>query len=123
MNFEVTNVQKDSNGRMLILNCRLTNEEYSIVNVYCPNDQPSRKVFLDECYDNIISKCDSLLNLVVGGDFNSVVDDLDKVANVDKSSKHTLLTFIKNLDCYDIWRMKHLNEREYTFIDPRGRGH
>ena len=60
---------------------------------------------------------------MVGGDFNSVVDNLDKIANVDKSSKKTLLSFTKKLDLCDIWRAKHPNEREYTFIDPSGRGH
>ena len=51
--FTVNDVHLDVNGKMLILNCSFLNEQYCIINLYCPNNQDIRATFFDECINVI----------------------------------------------------------------------
>ena len=80
-----------------------------------------RSIFLDECFTCIQTNCDDD-NLIIGGDFNSVVDQKDRISPISTKCKNTLKRFFDNLHVADIWRLLHPNDREYTFIDPSKRG-
>ena len=120
--FSVNDVHLDANGRMLILNASIYNEQYCLINLYCPNNQEARATFFDECVNIINDKCSTHLNIIIGGDFNSVVDEIDKKSKPKKACKNALIRFMSRLEMTDIWRKKNPDSREYTYIDPSNRG-
>ena len=55
----------------------MINTKVVLVNVYASNDPNQQVVFLKGLSNNILPKCGNE-NLVLGGDFNCVIDTLDK---------------------------------------------
>ena len=63
-----TNISCDKNGRVLVVNLTIQEEEFCFVNIYAPNDQNLQVDF----YSHLTSLLRPYvnLNLVLGGDFN-----------------------------------------------------
>ena len=109
-------------GRLILINLELNGVEYSICNVYCPNDLSDRLKFLGALKLFINTHAVSKKHILVGGDFNCVDSMDDKSSGtLDKSS-----TELGNLKCQlnlnDIWRYYNPDIKEYSYMDPSGRG-
>ena len=50
---EVTNVTRDKNGRFLIVNTTIGEDEFCFVNIYAPNDQTQQIAFFRKMTDSI----------------------------------------------------------------------
>ncbi|CAG2203548.1 unnamed protein product [Mytilus edulis] len=110
----------DENGRYLILTVEIDNTDFVFVNYYAPtknfeNDQieyiEKLKILLNEKLDQ---------NLVLGGDFNTILNpSLDKMGGSKYNTpvKYTskLEDFIEEFDLCDIWRTKNVDSRLYTW--------
>ena len=79
MHFEIITTFKDQTGRILLIECKIENNEYVIVNVYTPTkNMPQEQMnFLSNLRDVLYNYSDKAL--IIGGDFNACLDPtLDK---------------------------------------------
>lgn len=113
--FKLKTLKADKEGRYIILSGEIFSFHITLVNVYAPNyDDPDfyKKVFA--LIDNM-----SQTNLIIGGDFNCVLDGyLDRSSSKrapQSNSRNFLNVFINNSNLVDIWRLSHPTERDYTF--------
>ncbi len=73
------NVNCDEKGRFLIISCQIWGHDFVFINVYNSNDE---KIKLTD-FTQISTYIPHSAYLVVGGDFNTVMDaDLDKTSNL-----------------------------------------
>lgn len=107
----------DPEGRYIILNASLYNNNITIANVYGPNsDDPS---FFHTFFSLFIDIPDSIM--VIGGDFNTVLDhtvDRSNISNTFKpwNSSEILKQYVSEFGLGDIWRLQNLNSREYSYF-------
>lgn len=113
--FKQNALKTDREGRYIILSGEIYGFPITLINVYGPNnDEPDffRKVF------SLIPKL-SQTNLVIGGDFNCVLDAyLDRSSlkiPSQSNSRNFLNAFVNNYSLIDIWRLMHPTDRDYTF--------
>ena len=62
---------KDRDGRFLMINCKIEENEYTLINLYCPTkDKPvAQNQFLDNIRIKIEENSES--NMLIGGDLNT----------------------------------------------------
>lgn len=117
LNFIINSTISDPNGRYIIINTNIDNKDYCIASIYGPNvDDPS-------FYHAFFLPLSAHVNttLIVGGDFNLVLDsDIDR-SNTSASQRHslaadTLKQYMSDFGLSDPWRSNHPTHREYTFF-------
>ena len=119
---KVIGTHHDDDGRIILINIELNNVEYSICNIYCPNNVSDRVTFLRYVNDFVKSHAVSRNRTLIGGDFNCTGSPNDKSnKTVDRSSAE-LANLKSNLHLEDVWRHFNPNVIEYSYIDPSGRG-
>ena len=82
---EVTNVMRDKNGRFLIVNTTIGDDEFCFVNIYAPNDQTQQIAFFKKMTVSI-RECQAD-KILIGGDFNCPMSALDKFGGKDVQAK------------------------------------
>lgn len=105
----------DKEGRYVIVVGEVFSVPLTLVNVYGPNcDNPE---FFKKVFDLIPNISDT--NLIIGGDFNCVLDPyLDKSYStkiVSSNSSKFLNSYITNSNMFDVWRILYPTAREYSF--------
>lgn len=104
----------DKEGRYVIVVGEVFSVPRTLVNVYGPNcDKPE---FFKKLFDLIPDISDT--NLIIGGDFNCVLDPyLDKSSSkiVSSNSSKFLNTYISNSNMFDVWRVLYPTNRDYSF--------
>ncbi|KAG9281959.1 hypothetical protein AMEX_G541 [Astyanax mexicanus] len=120
LNITVELAGGDSDGRWCFASIILNDIKCSIVSVYAPN------IFDPEFFACLKLKLLLLGNrqLIVGGDFNSVIDPkIDRTSSsgysVSNSSSDNLNSFLSDLNLYDPWRLNHPKDNNFTFFSPR----
>jgi len=115
----IVNIDRDTEGRILLIQLQLENKVYSLINVYGPTQgNVDEQIQFLETLDKVIGKCENT-KLIIGGDFNIINDPkLDRWNAIsDKPTKPTLklaeLKEVYNLS--DIWRIKNPSTRRYTW--------
>ena len=123
LQFKVINHIIDDEGRKLLLNVEINGEVKSLVCAYLPNKERERVNFFVQFTEWIVNNCIDNNNVILGADFNCVLEKIDrKLENKDKSSK-CFKRFLEKLEFQDIWRAKNKNTVEFTFTDPSNRGY
>ena len=116
--FEIINVEKDQNGRAIILDCKVSGSPFIIVNVYFPTkDNPVQQLEFFNYLKSIINEYIGS-NLLVGGDFNICLN-LKKDKKGGKQEKESqyakeLKCYMEQVDLIDIWRKRHPNLLHYS---------
>ncbi|KAL6461177.1 hypothetical protein MHYP_G00311430 [Metynnis hypsauchen] len=121
LDFEIFSHEKDINGAYLVLKCKLEGQPYTLVSVY--NHHKDMKT-LDQLSKYLQRMASGML--VIGGDFNTVLNPfIDKEtklspSKVTNNSAHNKLRscmerFMKSLQLLDIWRRMNPVTRNYTF--------
>ena len=118
---KILSTHSDNNGRLLLVNFEYENVLYSICNVYCPNDVSDRVAFLTDLNTFLQKNAMSKLRLI-GGDFNCVTSESDKISGILDKSSHTLKLLQTSEQLTDAWRKLNENLNEYSYIDPSSRG-
>jgi len=59
--------------------------------------------------------------LIIGGDFNCILAEVDRVANNVDGSLNALKSVLEDLNVIDIWRFLNPDNTEFTYIDPSPR--
>ena len=82
---KVINHYISNDGRRQLLNLEHNDQTFTIVNLYAPTDVSYRRNFLLETRKWIIDKALNQNCLIVCGDFNCTISDIDrKVKNIDR---------------------------------------
>ena len=113
---QVLNVTADKNGRFIIVNTTVNEDELCLINIYVPNDQNQQITFYQKITDSIRScQTDKIL---IGGDFNCPLSASDKFGGKDIQSKKSVIQSInelrKNFDLLDSWREQHPHDIQFT---------
>ena len=116
---EVIRSTKDRNGRLIILEIKLDNQNLVLANVYAPNDIPQQIKFHQNLNQTLRGSSDS--NLIIGGDFNCALTPKDRKSVKQGSNKHTVINEIGNLcsnfPLTDIWRELNPQAQSFTWRD------
>ena len=113
----IDNITRDGDGRFLIITIKLNDEQYTLVNLYCPNkDDP---LFFQNVFDTLNAINTNNGHLILGGNFNFVQDlDLDKIGRRVlnfRQSRYKLQQFLIEENLVDIWRIRHPGEKKFTW--------
>ena len=99
----------DRNGRVLIVNLTIQDEEFCLANIYAPNDQNLQVDFYTQLTGKLRPYVNS--NLVLGGDFNCPLEYIYKKGGKDISNRKNVIQSIvemsSNLNLVNIWRLQH----------------
>lgn len=120
-NFTIENSKINNDGRKIVMNITHEENDYCLINIYAPtqdleNDQFQFFQDLNVDIENNLDK-----KLIVGGDFNLPLENIDKSNNlVNKSKAKTQLQQTMALyDIMDIWRVQNPGVKRYTWRRSR----
>ena len=117
---EVLNRKNDSCGRILLLEIKIDESPYILINLYNPNTETDQVSVLNEL-DRMISSLNNTPNaqIILGGDFNfTFCSNLEASGGNPKMKKKSLAKFIEmknKFDLCDIWRIRNPNSKRFTF--------
>ena len=92
-NPQILNVYNDNEGRGIVINCDISGQIISIVNLYAPSEQYQRKQFYSH-YKNWIK--DKVMNqncMIFCGDMNCSLENIDRKTQNYDSSRQTFESF------------------------------
>lgn len=105
-------VEKSLDGRLIVV--RLKNGT-TLCNIYAPtgsqNHQSRENFFNCTCAHYLRNLSGPL---ILGGDFNSIVNNRDATGATPKSDMTSRL--MTSLDLFDVWRELHRNQTNFTFV-------
>ena len=115
VNFKITDIFRDTDGRLLRLDCVQNSQNLRLVNVYMPNDPHARKEFIKALDSHLTGSMVKIL----GGDFNFVESSsLDKQGgNIDKGTEGVdeIRSIKHDFQLLDIYRYLHPHTRSFTW--------
>lgn len=118
---QVTELQRDTQGRFLFLKGSLHHRPITIANIYAPNSQ--QVTFFWNTLQQLISFQSGTLN--VGGDFNIALTPSLDTSNGASSLTYRALRAIKiqlsNLLLHDAWRTLHPTVKGFTFFSAHNK--
>jgi exonuclease III len=117
-NVKIDNVSfdHDYDGRLVIINFILNNVGYRFINVYCPNNEANRKLFLNSLKRHLATN----RHIILGGDFNFVENmNLDKFGgnlNRGNAGSKEMSIIKKDFGLVDIFRKLNPNSKIFSWI-------
>lgn len=105
----------DNDGRVIILDAIIMGQQFTLINIYGPNnDNPTFFDNIEKTFNNF--DCESV---IMGGDFNFVLDvSVDKKGGKNRTN-YQAQGMVKNImeshDLIDVWRELHPNIRQFTW--------
>ena len=112
---------KDQDGRYIILNAQIEDEDITICNLYGPNED--NPLFFEEVFKQIENQENA--NLIIGGDFNVTLYAKDKLGGQEsdiKNSAKFLKVQMEENELTDIWRNLNPEKEEYTWMRRANKG-
>lgn len=110
---QVEHVEKDKEGRYIIIKVKIEDKIYTIINVYA-NNSPHERAELLQRLKGKVMKHD--MN-IIGGDFNiwqSVLDVNKNMTWCNDISRKTFFEFKRDCDVVDIWRQRYANVQVFS---------
>jgi exonuclease III len=109
----------DRSGRYIVLKVKIADEIYVLVNVYAPCTENQQVQFFRGVRSQLFRLgVISLDNIIVGGDFNCVMSEADKMGGADVLKRKTgfaIHQIMDDFDLHDVWRVKNPNARAFTW--------
>ena len=119
LDFQILNVYKTADARIILINAMIEGMETSLVNIYAPNDKHDRNEMFKKLKFWIPRYADYPENIIMGGDFNSTINLNDRTR--PDPTDYTRIEFnklIKSLKLIDTWYLKHKTPH-YTYTAPQ----
>ena len=123
LDYNVISSHCDTDGRISLVNLQIGNNEYTLVNVYAPNIVSERITFFHEMREFIHLHAVTRSRLIIGGDFNCVLNANDRVSSVTDRSTSVLLEVLEHFSLIDVWKCLNPTQVAFTYIDPTVRMH
>ena len=109
-----THTHTSDDSRIILVNCELNDNTYTILNIYAPNSYQDRKSFFKKTQKWIIPFSLNDAEIIVGGDFNFAENPkLDRHKCHEKqtdTSSHSFNDLKTNFGLIDVWRYMHPNK-------------
>ena len=102
VDYTVLSSHTDKDGRMILVNLKLNNDEFTLVNIYAPNNVSERIAFFNKMKEFIQVHAVNRSKLIITGDFNYVLSTDDRFSGVVDKSTKVLTDIIENLILVDI---------------------
>ena len=108
----------DKNGRYILVEALVDGSKLNFLNIYAPNDQTQQVKFLRDLSTAALNQ---VVNerVLLGGDFNCALSDLDKRGGRSFESKKAVIKEINEMkntfDLVDMWRQKHPSAPGFTW--------
>lgn len=117
LEYEFVNKHVSDDGRRILINVKVNNELYTIVNLYAPNNVKDRIDFLKKTKAWVKKYAKDEDMLIICGDINCCMESRDrKKENGDKSNVQ-LRNLVKSLRLKDAWRELNPKALAYTYKD------
>ena len=117
-NCNFSQVSSDYNGRLISVLGSFNNTSVRFCSVYAPNSPIDRKVF----FRSIFKYTRGASPVILGGDFNCIVDNLDRSGDSSYCSTFTgrdeLNDVVSSLNLVDSFRSVHPNDPGHTWFNP-----
>ena len=118
--FSLIDEFKDNHGRLLVLEVEIDSEILVLINFYNANAELEQISTLTELNDVIMNiKNVKNKNIILGGDFNLHFDSKLEAKGgkpvLKKKSIAKMIGLLENFDLCDIWRIRNLKKKRYTF--------
>lgn len=110
----------ESCDRFMLLSVKYGSFDLAIANIYAPNDTQSKIKFFNDIEKILLEK--QIKNLILMGDFNSVLDNKMDIVSGNYHNEREIKKFnnlIESLRVHDVWRSLHIEEKDFTFNRPR----
>ncbi len=109
-----SNIEKSLDSRMIVARI---NENITLCNIYAPSGT-QHKQYRERFFNiNLAYYLRNITDyLIIGGDFNSVINERDSTGNSNYS--FALKTTTQNLQLLDTWEVRNGTRVEYTFVRP-----
>ncbi len=116
--------EADSNGRYIWAKVEIQGNCMGLLNIYAPNSAAEQIIFYQQIIDLLQDKQNNLLPIMVGGDFNCVINpQIDKkggnIGNPKEKVLKKIQDIMEGLSIIDIWRAKNPNEKQYTWSQSK----
>ena len=114
----VINSHLSEDSRIILVNLKVEEETFSLLNIYAPNNMSDRKSFFFKVQKWIDRFAINEEKIIIGGDFNFTEDNkLDRSSNNNSKDSSSVsyknLTNTKNL--HDVWRQLNPNRKQFTY--------
>ncbi len=116
--FHVQRVERIIDGRLLVVDVEGKGAKFRVINIYCPTETQDRQIVLQAI--QTLTHCGR--EVIVGGDFNCIVDIADRRSTSSvklDASSHTLLSIIKDCKLVDVYRRINPSIPGYTWSNGR----
>ena len=107
LNYTVIDSHSDNDGRIILVNLEICNRGYTLVNIYAPSAVSERIDFFQKLKEFINLHSLNKSRLIIGGDFNCVLNTSDRTSGIIDKSTSALTEVLDNFDLIDVW--KYLN--------------
>ena len=118
LNVTINKTLADKNGRYILAETSIDETNIVFVNIYAPNDPSQQILFLRDLSSSVLSAYANE-NLVLGGDFNCVMNAMDKKGGRPFDSKNAALTEFESTirvhSFVDAWRIVNLHNIGFTW--------
>lgn len=119
----IIDLYQDSVGRFVIVDAKIQDTSFKLVNIYAPNSEENQINFYHHLRKKMKDNIDATENIKIGGDWNVIQNTLlDRKGGVEikDSDKRKLvlneLELIREIfHICDIWRVKNPNNKRFTW--------
>ncbi len=124
---DIEDICIDRQGRYVLLNIKLDNNTFTLINLYSPNKESEKVIFFTKLAQIMESKgVNAASNIIIGGDWNVVLTAKDKMGgNIYTKSKaaEEIYRIKETFNLLDIWRIRNEDVMRYTWRQKRPRIH
>ena len=117
LNCTFENIHKDQSGRIISINLNFNSNNFSLCNIYAPNDQRQQQEFIHNLSTYLMANTD-IENLLIGGDWNVSLQAIDKKGGIPwkpTTSRDQLMSMMKEFDLVDVFRELKSNKKSFTY--------
>ena len=109
--------EKDNHGRLIVLDTKINGANLVLTNLYAPNDISQQVQFFEKVMNKLSNYADE--NIIIGGDFNCPLTELDKIGWKPVQNKKHVRDKISQLsDLYslqEVWRELNPKMKQFTW--------
>ena len=110
----------DGEGRIITLDCSFNNQDFRFISIYVPTDGSQRIEYFQNLDRHLITR----RRLIIGGDFNCMLDLAKDKRGGNESLGGTgaphLKTLLARFSLVDIWRKQHQTGQQFTWQNKLG---